>query len=177
MKYLFSDAETQAEQNVISGKKATTEVSLTIALVLCLEILSDQSAHKDILAKLVWRDKNWVWGVWDVWNLQLGVQKGRTTWKRVSEYALRLHLNTLCMYKVEALKGWAKVNHQGEKNYRGTTIWTNRLKRNRFKGLDLTECLMNYGQRFLDAFFHLIAVFFLVYLPKEKNDLDWKWKS
>ena len=53
MIYLFSDAETQAEQNVISEKTATTEVSLTIALVLCLEILSDQTAHQDILAKLV----------------------------------------------------------------------------------------------------------------------------
>lgn len=53
MKYLFSDAETQAEQNVISEKKEITEASLTIALVLCLETLSDQSPHKDIPAKLV----------------------------------------------------------------------------------------------------------------------------
>lgn len=41
---------------------------------------------------------------------------------KVSEYALRLHLNTLCMYRVEALKGWAKINHQGKKNHWGTTI-------------------------------------------------------
>ena len=53
------------------------------------------------------------------------------------------------MYREEALKGWAKINHQRKKNYQGTTIGTNRLKRNRFKGLDLTECLMNYGQRFM----------------------------
>lgn len=52
MKYLLSDTGTQAEKNMIPIRKKTNEVSPTIALVLCLEVLSDPDPHREIQAKL-----------------------------------------------------------------------------------------------------------------------------
>ena len=70
--YLFSDTVTQSK-NVIPTRKEINEVIPTIVLIESLEVLSHHGPHREIQTKTGCEDKHWVWGLWNIWNLQYGV--------------------------------------------------------------------------------------------------------